>query len=302
MDQELIKPLKKAKTFDEQVDILQNRNLIIGDREEIKKVLSRVNYYRLSGYFRYFYKHGKEEFKEGTKFEDIYRLYKFDEGLRRLVMHLTEVVEISFRTYVAYYIAHNFGEEGHMDVSKFDPKNEKHHTKFIDKLNEKINSYEDKEFIKHHKKKYEGKLPIWVVVEIFSFNDLSRLYGNMKNSDRKAIIQNNYSDYKIVRSAYDVRNWIRVLTDVRNICAHYERLFNRRFTNSIKLPPMYNGKVFNNNIFSALIILKLLVNDVEIWDEFMINLNILFDKYEFKDFSSMGFTENWRDILDSKKD
>lgn len=302
MEAELIKPLKKAKTFEEQVDILQERKLIIVDREEIKRVLSRVNYYRLSGYFRYFYEGGKEEFKEDTKFEDIYRLYKFDEGLRRLIMNLTEAVEISFRTHVAYYIAHNFGEEGHMDVSKFDPKSEEYHNRFIEKLNDKINAYEDKEFIRHHKEKYEGKLPIWVVVEIFSFNDLSRLYGNMKNSDRKAIIKNNYSDSKIVRSAYDVRNWIRVLSDVRNMCAHYERLFNRRFTNSIKLPPMYDGKVFNNSIFAALIILKLLVDDVEIWDEFMVNLNALFNKYEFKDFSSMGFTDDWKDILDSKKD
>lgn len=294
--------LKKAKTFDEQIDILEKRKLEIKDREEIKRILSRVNYYRLSGYFKYFYVEGKEEFKERITFEDIYKLYKFDESLRRLIMNLTEEVEVSFRTYVAYYIAHNFGEEGHLDVSKFDPKSEVYHNKFIDKLKDKIDSYEDKEFIRHHKEKYEGKLPIWVIVEIFSFNDLSRLYGNMKNTDRKEIIKINYTDPKIVRSAYDVRNWIKVLTDVRNMCAHYERLFNKRLTNSIKLPPMYDGKVFSNNVFAALIILKLLVNDTEIWDEFMNSLNELFNKYEFEDLGSMGFTEDWKEILQSKKD
>ncbi|MGL6107714.1 Abi family protein [Romboutsia sp.] len=294
--------LKKAKTFDEQVDILEERKLLIADREETKRILARVNYYRLSGYFKYFYVEGKEEFKEGTTFDELYKLYKFDESLRRLVMNLTEEVEVSFRTYVAYYIAHNFGEEGHLDVSKFDQRSEAYHNRFIDRLNDKIDSYEDKEFIMHHKEKYEGKLPIWVTVEIFSFNDLSRLYGNMKNTDRKEVIKANYKDPKIVRSAYDVRNWIKALTDVRNMCAHYERLFNKRLVNSIKLPPMYEEKVFSNSLFAALIVLKLLVNDTEIWDEFMNDLNGLFDKYGFKDLESMGFTEDWEEILESKKD
>ncbi|MGL5329162.1 MAG: Abi family protein [Peptostreptococcaceae bacterium] len=299
MDKELVKPLKKAKTFDEQIDILIDRKLIIEDREYAKNVLSRINYYRLSGYCRYFYKSDEEEFIDNTKFEDVYKLYKFDESLRRLVMNLTEEVEITFRTHVAYYIAHNFGEEGHLDISKF---NAKFHQKFIDKLTEKINSYEDKEFVKHHKEIYNGKLPIWVVVEIFSFNDLSRLYGNMKNNDRKEIIKRNYNDVEIVRSAFDVHNWIRVLSDVRNICAHYERLFNRRFTNSIKLPPKYDGKVFTNTIFAALIIIKLLVNDKNIWDSFMVDLKNLFVKYDIKDVSIMGFTEDWEEVLQSKKD
>lgn len=299
MEQDTVKPLKKAKTFDEQIDILLDRNLIIDNREYARNVLSRINYYRLSGYCRYFYKSDKEEFIDETKFEDVYKLYKFDESLRRLIMNLTEEVEITFRTHVAYYIAHNFGEEGHLDISRF---NAKFHQKFIDKLTEKINSYEDKEFIKHHKEIYDGKLPIWVVVEIFSFNDLSRLYGNMKNNDRKEIIKRNYNDAEIVRSAFDVHNWIRVLSDVRNICAHYERLFNRRFTNSIKLPPKYDGRVFTNTVFAALIVIKLLINDKNIWDHFMVDLKNLFVKYDIEDVSIMGFTEDWEEVLQSKTD
>lgn len=85
------------------------------------------------------------------------------------------------------------------------------------------------------------------------------------------------------------------------MCSHYERLFNKILVKSIKLPPMYDGKVFSNSLFAALIILKLLVNDTEIWDEFMNNLNELFDKYGFEDLDSMGFTENWEEILESKK-
>ena len=289
--------LKRKKTFDEQIDLLKNRNLIIDNEKQAKYILSKVNYYRLSGYFKYFYQ-SENRFKEGTSFDDIYNIYKFDTELRRLIMSLTEEVEISFRTYVAYYIAHNFGEEGYLDSSKF---NEKYHNKFIDNIKEKINAYKEKEFIKHHNKQYNGKLPIWVIVEIFSFNDLSRLYGNMSNKDRKNIIRNNYVNIDILYSAIDVHNWIRILCDVRNICAHYERLFNRRLTNSFKLPRKYN-KVFSNTLFSVLIVLKLLINNEIIWDDFLDKFYNLLDKYNFSDFEALGFTNDWKLILESKKD
>ena len=66
--------LKRKKTFDEQIDLLKNRNLIIDNEKQAKYILSKVNYYRLSGYFKYFYQ-SENRFKEGTSFDDIYNIY-----------------------------------------------------------------------------------------------------------------------------------------------------------------------------------------------------------------------------------
>ena len=41
---------KQPTTFEEQVEILKSRNLIIEDKQEAINILSRVNYYRLSAY------------------------------------------------------------------------------------------------------------------------------------------------------------------------------------------------------------------------------------------------------------
>ncbi|MCB2305602.1 hypothetical protein LGL08_00030 [Clostridium estertheticum] len=41
---------KIPTTFEEQLEILRNRNLIINDENNAMDILSRVNYYRLSAY------------------------------------------------------------------------------------------------------------------------------------------------------------------------------------------------------------------------------------------------------------
>ncbi|MDU4935714.1 MAG: Abi family protein [Peptostreptococcaceae bacterium] len=301
MENESTRPFKKAKTFDEQIDILKKRKLIIGNEEEAKIVLATVNYYRFSGYFRYYYKYGREEFKEGSSFEEIYDLYKFDTELRRLCMELTEEVEIKFRTHIAYYIAHNFGEYGHLEKDNF--YNEKFHDSFMETLKNKIISFKDKEYIKHHKEIYDGKIPIWVVVEILSFTDLSKLYSNMKDHDRKKIVRDNYTDLDVVNNSNIVRNWIQSLLEVRNICAHYERLYDSKFSKYIKLPKQYKDKnIKANSLFAHLIIFKLLIDDDKLWDRFMERFDNIISKYKFEKLGNMGFIENWREILVTKKD
>ena len=42
-------------------------------------------------------------------------------------------------------------------------------------------------FVKHHIEKYDGKFPIWVAVELFSFGQLSYLYSIMKSKDKKSV-------------------------------------------------------------------------------------------------------------------
>lgn len=42
--------LKEPKTFNEQLQILKSRNMIVDNEEEAIKILKRTNYYRLTAY------------------------------------------------------------------------------------------------------------------------------------------------------------------------------------------------------------------------------------------------------------
>ncbi|MEG2687281.1 MAG: hypothetical protein RR954_09240 [Christensenellaceae bacterium] len=53
-----MKELKTAKTFDEQLAILESRDMVIDDADAALRALKSMNYYRLTGY-AYQFKHGK---------------------------------------------------------------------------------------------------------------------------------------------------------------------------------------------------------------------------------------------------
>jgi abortive infection bacteriophage resistance protein len=69
---------KPPLSFDQQVDQLIRRGMT-GDRELMKRRLSVVNYYRLSGYW-YPFRNPDETFKVDTSFDIIWQRYAFGGG------------------------------------------------------------------------------------------------------------------------------------------------------------------------------------------------------------------------------
>ena len=80
------RPLKVYKTYQQQIDLLCERELIINDPEFAVKWLQEVGYYRLGLYTHHFWTFDGDgqklnRFQEGTSFEEIVSLYIFDRGL-----------------------------------------------------------------------------------------------------------------------------------------------------------------------------------------------------------------------------
>lgn len=80
---------KPHATLKEQVQRLRERGLIIDDEQRAEHFLSIAGYYRISSYcyrFEFPPVDGKRthQFKEGTRFDDIIRVYVFDQKLRTL--------------------------------------------------------------------------------------------------------------------------------------------------------------------------------------------------------------------------
>ena len=49
------------------------------------------------------------------------------------------------------------------------------------------NYYKDSLIVKHHKTKYSSKMPLWVIVELMSFSNMSKLYSSMYYSEKDMI-------------------------------------------------------------------------------------------------------------------
>ena len=252
---------KPWKSYQEQLELLTQRGLIITDTEKALHYLERIGYYRLSGYLYPFrersgiycplptsgnkkFKKGStnrlvlDNFKQGAYFQNAVELYVFDKKLRLLVLDALERIEIGLRADISHtlgkkdafaYLKPELLFEGF--ASKIDNNTglTAHHQWLTRHAGLVTRSKED--FIKHHKTKYGLPLPIWVVCEIWDFGTLSTLFAGMTASDQDEVA-NKYglSDGRIFAS------WLRSLNYLRNVCAHHSRLWNRNIVVRPKLP------------------------------------------------------------------
>lgn len=106
--------IKQPKTYEEQIQILKTRGLVVEDEMSAKNILSKINYYRFSAYTLTL--KNDDLFHEGISFDQIYNLYEFDRKLRLYLLSLLEQIEISFRTKISYHLAHKYGVTPHQDL------------------------------------------------------------------------------------------------------------------------------------------------------------------------------------------
>jgi len=287
--------VKPPTTYEEQLKILKDRNLIIPSQMRAFEVLEKINYYRLSAYFLTFKQEG-DMFKEGTTFDKIYNLYEFDRKLRNLIMEQLESIEIAFRTHIAYYIAHNFGPLGYMESNNF--TNEQYNSQFMDELRKELGRRRKNElFVTHYDDFYGAKYPIWLAIEVTTFSQLSKLFRNLKNKDKSNIAKENYQiPYKYIQ------NWLRVLSQLRNVCAHYGRLYNKRLVVKLLLETKDAKLVSNDKIFGVIFILKKILTSKNEWLSFKTKLEALVEEYNDSiELEYIGFPLNWKDLLRTQR-
>ncbi|MFX3623767.1 MAG: Abi family protein [Ectobacillus sp.] len=282
--------LKPPTTFKEQVEILKSRNLDVEDCEHAERTLQRINYYRLTVYGLTL-KQTRDQYTDGASFNKILFLYEFDRKLRLLLFGALETIEIAFRTHISYEIAHKFGPMGYKNKENF--IDEKFHRDSLEEIENLVKKSRKGElFIEHHFKKYDGQIPIWAVIEVTSFGFLSKLYRNL-NEDMKKHIAKVY--YNI--PYFYLESWLQTLSNVRNICAHYGRLYNKKLTFQPRLFREEKKLLDNRYVFVAIYIIQRLLTKTE-GTRFCTDLEALILEYEdYVDFSHIGFPKNWGEIL-----
>lgn len=289
--------LKPYLTYEQQVrHLIDHHGLIVNDEKAAMLVLSHINYYRLSGYAIGLYQTpDNERFRPGVTFEQVYRLYRFDMLLRNMMLPIIEYIEINLRTKIAYIFAGKYGPLGYRNPQNFQRSSIRNGKNLFDRLSDRIQQDIDHRknlpFIQHHIQKYDGNFPLWVVTDVFTFGTLSRFYSLMLSEDQKAIaLQYGISNQKLV-------SWISILNTIRNICAHYGRLYNMPLPS---IPKLYreHQQYQSNRLFAVLLVIQRLTFGSSEWDTFLINLQVLLDQYaDVVNLAFIGFPPEWFDVL-----
>ena len=278
-------------TIDEQVENLKALGLIIDNEDDVASFLNDISYFRLIKGFSIGLKPINGNYNDGVSFNEIKELYLFNCNFRQSLFAQIEKIEINLRSRISNYFSCKYGNFGYEDANNF--RNPEYHASFLDDINNELQRNSKSPFVRNFQQNYEGsKLPLYALIELFSFGTLSKFYKNMTNEDKKAVASTYNVSYAYLES------WIEHIAFVRNICAHYGRVYN---VNLVKTPTLYKeydkAGIGNNRVFATMLCLKHLLPNDRHWTEFVDLTSTMFEKYPHVKKELMGFTENWSTIL-----
>ena len=305
----------------EQIKLLQERGMRITDTAKAQSCIERIGYYRLSAYWYPFRQSVADinmrggyrvldNFKPNTNFDTILGLYVFDKNLRLILLDALERIEVALRTDISLQIG-ILDKRAHRDpallhgnfAKKMIPNgNITFHQEWLQRLDAKFDTSKE-EFVKHFKFKYAGDhLPIWMATELFDFGALSHFYAGLQIAHLDTIARS-YS----VPSGAMLSSWLRCLNDLRNLCAHHSRLWNRPLVNQPQWPKINEIPAFyrtatitNTRLFSAILIIRFLLRRVHpttSWGDRLIKHVKELPDNPYVVLHSAGFSDDWEQHL-----
>ncbi|MBP3657235.1 MAG: Abi family protein [Clostridia bacterium] len=289
-------PVKPARSFEEQAQRLTElHSLDVGNADRAQHIFSTVNYYRLTTYGKHLRRSDDpERFVDGVTLDMLYELYQFDMGMRHEILPVLEFFEVQLRAKLSYHLAMTYGSLGYMDEANFRPERLPNgglvQKNLIGKFKSEVKRSGDLAFVRHHKEKYGGQFPIWAAVELFTFGMLGTLFDIMQEQDQNAVSR----EYGL--KPYQLSRLIAVATDVRNICAHYNRLYNQPLEQKPFLPDKYR-RYEDNTLFALLLGLRSVAGQQRVFHQMIRGIAQLAQDYPAADLSLCGFPEDWEALL-----
>ena len=295
---------KQILTLTQQVQSYIDAGIKFNSREDVEKALKSIGFYRLRGYSFHLYDNSTKKYIKDTKFEDILKLYYFDQQLSALIFSMISKIEVALRVRLVEALLIHGDALILQDSSIF--KDKKKYWQNISTIASEIARSNDV-FIKHNFDKHEGEIPVWAIVEVLSFGTLSKLIKNLKTGTGSSysILATNYQYISqkgnLVKPSQKMfASWVQSISVLRNICAHNSRIYNRTIhtapeildIDKITPPPIHNG------LYQILLAMKYLrVSDDE-WTLFIDKLDNLFqNNSSVINLSSMNIPKDWKAYL-----
>ena len=213
---------------------LRSKGLIIRQPNVAAGKIEQIGYERLRIYFLSRRDQPNKMFRPGTSYQDILQIYECDARLRNICFAAVGRFELAFRNRMSEALSARGGSHPYQDVSLF--KSVRDQTKARKLLtNVALTSRDNR--AKHYYQTYELALPpIWMVKEFLTFGSSAQYFGFLDSSVQQRIATSFGVNHLPV-----FKSWISCFVDLRNIIAHHDRLFNRRFQ---KQPATFqNGNV-----------------------------------------------------------
>lgn len=290
-----VKYTHQAITTDRQIEILQERGLLINDVKKAIETLDSISYFRLAGYWRHLeVERISHQFKAGSTFDEVVELYSFDKRLRALLFIAIQTIEVSVRTKIIKHFAHDFGAFWFMDETY--ATNEARFESNLSVIRKEVSRSHDDFIIEHFRKYSEPDLPpVWKTLEVISMGTLSKLYSNFSDATAKHAVAREFGlgHHKFLRS------WLECLAVLRNCCAHHSRLLNRVFPVKPKMPERMTKTWITDfsfreqTLYPQLCYIVYWLNSISPNNTFVSEFKQLLSEHPSVNTRLMGFPYNW---------
>ena len=309
---------KTFKTLDEQIKILEAKNLVIDDYDYVKNILLRENYFFVSGYRHLFVKSPIEKnYIENTNFRELYAMFYFDRQLRNILFKNILIVENNIKSILSYIMSknHGFKEQNYLNPNNFvkDSKRNKQVNDLLKKMHRQIRVNGKQHAATSHYINNYGYIPLWVVVKVLSFGIVGELYTILKIEDQEEIAD----VFNVTVS--DLLDFLPILANYRNLCAHEDILFENKtqrmidntiYHSLLEIDKTDGEYIYGkNDLFALIIIMKQLLKHNE-FNDMMLEIEHNLENLDYnlkvipleKVLDRMGFPINWKELRTIRKE
>ena len=216
---------KPHATPSDWVQHLRARGLSVPRPNVAARKIERIGYERLRIYFiarRQTSVAGKP-FRAGTTYNQILNLYECDRQLRATCFEACGDFELAFRNSMSEALTRVYGSHPHKAEAAF--KDAAPRRTALDQLSSVYTKSKDAR-AQHYLAKYGDPVlpPFWTMKEFLTFGASVRFFALLSNAMKSAVA----ADFGVPTPEV-FANWLECLVDLRNVCAHHDRLFNRNF-------------------------------------------------------------------------
>ena len=273
--------------------------MLMEDEHKVENYLLNIGYHRLSAYIFPFYKSPKSDLilKEGTTFGQVLTLYRFDKKLRILLFNEIEKMEVAIRSVLANIGCQELDDRYWITKPEYFANVDRFNQTLAVIEKELASSKED--YIEDFRRNYvENYPPAWMITEVLSFGNLNYIYSNITNNR----LMKRIGDYFGLKPQV-FTSWLTVLANLRNMCCHHARVWNRDFMLNPTEPRKTSNawidtsRIDKKKIFYRLCIIRYFLISVSPNNNLNEKLLDLFVQFPSIDIAAMGGYKEWQDSL-----
>lgn len=291
---------KPVLSPDEILERIRSKGLLIKDDEAVFRAIKSIGFFRLLIYMRNFQEQSDtgKRFRGGTSFEDVISLYEFDRKIRLLTLDAIERLEVALRASLSNALITET-RDAHWYMK---PEHYRCESDFKDRK-DKIQKSAGPQYIdgshgialQHYYNTYKAPElpPIWLACEKLSLGALSNFLSSLSTKNRKHVLRHLWQGYPEDLLC----SWFQSLTDLRNVCAHQDRVWNTSFTvNTPKTHKKHPKDFAGTRFYSRAAVIQLLLRPLgnhAFWKE---GLQALLKEHpHVKPNTHLGFPDHWQE-------